>query len=124
MKYLAASLLVLLSSCSGTHSTIREGFAFRVSEEGASALVDSIIRSNVASDMLLPGSKLVACGYDRFMLDTQTYTATAIPVPRQSAYGFELSYRGTRGNGPGRAKRMYADLLRRAELMGQRITIQ
>ncbi len=52
----------LLASCSGTHSTIRDGYAYRMTEDQAAVLVDSAIRSNIVNDRMLPGSKLVASG--------------------------------------------------------------
>jgi len=66
-----------------------------MTEDEASHLVDSTIRSNVASDRMLPAGRLVSSGYDRLLTDTQTYTATAIPVPKLSAYGFKVGHRGS-----------------------------
>ncbi len=119
-----ALLGLLLCSCSGTHSTIRDGYAYRMTEDQAAVLVDSVIRSNVANDRMLPGSKLVASGYDRKLTDTQTYTATAIPVPRQSAFGFELRHEGTMFNGPTKAKRIFTTLNERAALVGSRVSLK
>ena len=124
MKWLLPILSLLLVSCAGTHSTIKDGYAYQMSEDQAGVLVDSIVRSNIVNDRMLPGSKLVASGYDRSMTDTQTYTVTAIPVPRQSAYGFELKHEGTLFNGPTKAKRMFSDLNQRATLAGTRVSIQ
>ncbi|MGV3661500.1 MAG: hypothetical protein ACO1TE_15030 [Prosthecobacter sp.] len=117
------SLALLLSSCSGLHSTIQQGYAYQMAEDQAATLVDSIIRSNIVSDRMLPGSKLVASGYDRSLTDTQTYTATAVPVPRQQAFGFELKHEGTMFNGPSKAKRMFRSLNERAALAGRRVSI-
>jgi len=117
------SLALALSSCSGLHSTIKDGYAYQMSETQAAHLVDSIIRSNIVSDRMLPGGKLVASGYDRVLTDTQTYTATAIPVPRQQAFGFELSHEGTMFKGPSKAKKMFRTLNERAALVGRRTTI-
>ncbi|WP_133795118.1 hypothetical protein [Prosthecobacter fusiformis] len=72
----------------------------------------------------LPGSKLVASGYDRFIIDTQTYTATAIAVPRQNAYGFELQHRGTLADGPTKAKKMFRTLNQRAARVGSKVRVQ
>jgi hypothetical protein len=72
---------------------------------------------------MLPGSKLVASGYDRSLTDTQTYTATAIAVPRNSAYGFELRHEGTLFNGPTKAKRLFTTLNERAALIGPKVKI-
>ncbi len=119
------SLLSLwLCSCSGTHSTIREGYAYQMTEDQAAVLVDSVIRSNIANDRMLPGSKLVASGYDRSLTDTQTYTATAIAVPSLSAFAFELRHEGTMFNGPTKAKRIYYTLNERATLVGPRVSIK
>jgi hypothetical protein len=111
-------IIFLFTSCAGTNSTIKQGYAYRMTEDQAAVLVDSVIRSNIASDRMLPRSKLVASGYDRFVLDTHTYTATAIAAPRQSAYGFEVRHTGTMFDGPIKAKRIYKTLNERAELIG------
>ncbi|WP_397382352.1 hypothetical protein [Prosthecobacter sp.] len=124
MKSLLPLLLAaLLSACSGTHSTIKEGYAYQLSEDQAAVLVDSVIRSNIANDRMLPGSTLVASGYDRSITDTQTYTATAIAVPRFSAFGFEIQHKGTMFNGPSKAKRLYRTLNERAALSGSRVML-
>lgn len=121
---LLALASLLLSSCSGTHSTIRDGYAYQMTEDQAGVLVDTVIRSNIVNDRMLPGSKLVASGYDRAMTDTQTYTATAVAVPRLSAYGFELRHEGTMFNGPTKAKRIFATLNERAALIGPRVSVK
>jgi hypothetical protein len=120
------ALTLLGASCSGSHSTIHDGYAYQMSEDQAGLLVDSVIRSNIVSDRMLPGSKLVATGYDRsgFMhIDTQTYTATAIPVPRLSAYGFEVNHKGSMANGPTKAKRIFNTLNERAALIGPKVLL-
>lgn len=126
MKHLfLACILPLLSiACSGTHSTIKDGYAYQMNEDQASVLVDSIIRSNIVSDRMLPGSKLVSSGYDRSLTDTQTYTATAVSVPVKQAYGFELHHEGTLFNGPTKAARMFKTLNERAALIGPRVSIK
>lgn len=115
--------VLALSSCSGLHSTIKGGYAYQMSEDQAASLVDSVVRSNIVGDRILPGGRLVASGYDRVWTDTQTYTATAIPVPRQQAFGFELSHEGTMFKGPSKAKNMFRTLNERAALVGKRVTI-
>ena len=117
------TLISLFASCAGTHSTIKEGYAYRVSEDQAAVLVDSVIRSNIANDRMLPGSKLVASGYDRSIIDTQTYTATALAIPRLEAYGFELRHQGTMFNGPTKAKRIFQSLNERAALVGSKVSL-
>jgi hypothetical protein len=117
------ALTLLVASCSGTHSTIRDGYAYRMNEDQAAVLVDSIIRSNIANDRMLPGSKLVASGYDRSLTDTQTYTATAIAAPRVSGFGFELRHEGTLFNGPTKAKRIFTTLNERAALIGPKVPL-
>lgn len=118
-----AFVSLMLCSCSGTHSTVRDGYAYRMTEDQAAVLVDSVIRSNIANDRMLPGSKLVASGYDRKLTDTQTYTATALAVPRLSAFGFELRHEGTMFNGPTKAKRIFTTLNERAALVGPRVSL-
>lgn len=123
MRLLPLFLSALLVSCSGTHSTLKEGYAYKMTEDQASVLVDTVIRSNIVNDRMLPGSKLVASGYDRSLTDTQTYTATAIPVPAQQAYAFELSHEGTMFNGPTKAKKIFATINQRAALVGPKVMI-
>lgn len=123
VPFLALASL-LLCSCSGTLSTIRDGYAYQMTEDQAAVLVDTVIRSNIVNDRMLPGSKLVASGYDRAMTDTQTYTATAVAVPRLGAYGFELQHEGTMFNGPTKAKRIFTTLNERAALAGPRVSLK
>lgn len=94
-----------------------------MTEDQAAVLVDSVIRSNIVNDRMLPGSKLVASGYDRALTDTQTYTATAIAVPKFGAYGFELRHEGTMFNGPTKAKRIFKSLNERAALIGPKVPL-
>jgi hypothetical protein len=124
MKFLAALVIALvLASCSGSHSTISQGYAFQMSKDQASNLVDSVIRANVAQDRMLQGSELVASGYDRSLTDTQTYTLSAIPVPSRKAYGFEVTHEGTMFNGPTKAKRIFDSAVQRASVIGPRVSV-
>ena len=118
------TLAACFTACSGSHSTLSEGFAYRISESQATTLVDSTLRGHVVSDRMSPGSDLVASGYDRFLTDTQTYTISAIPVPALSAYGIEVKHEGTMFNGPTKAGRIYEDLKRRADLLGTRVRLK
>ena len=124
ISLLALALCVVLSSCSGTHSTIAEGFAYRMNEAQAVEIVRSVIRANIVSDRIHPMVGLTASGYDRSLVDTQTYTVTAIPAPRLSAFGFEVSHQGTMHNGPSKAKRMYESVKQRASLVGEKVSVQ
>ena len=113
--------LLFLVGCSGTHSTLREGFVYRFTQDEAHTLLDSTLRAHVATDRMLPGSQLVVSGYDRSLMDTQTYTLSAIPVPKLNAFGLEVAHEGTMFNGPTKASRIYEDLKRRADLLGPRV---
>lgn len=128
MKHLrlvtSLGLALLMAACSGGHSTLSEGFAYRISKSDATSLVDSTLRGHIASDRMLPGSDLVASGYDRSLTDTQTYTLSAIPVPASNAFGLEVKHEGTMFNGPTKAERIYNDLKRRADLLGPRVSIR
>lgn len=116
-----------LTGCSGTHSTLREGFAFDISRSEADHLVNSTLRAHIAADYLLPSGNLVASGYTRFVLDTHTYTLSALPVKAPGGYdlvyALEVHHEGTRSQGPGKAKKIYKDALRRADLLGARVEI-
>lgn len=125
LKLIATMILTIsLAACSGGHSTLSEGFAYRISKEQASTLVDSTLRGHIASDRMLPGSDLVASGYDRSLIDTQTYTLSAIPVPTSSAYGLEVKHEGTMFNGPTKAERIYEDLKKSADFLGPRVPVK
>ena len=113
-----------LMSCSGHHSTLSEGYAYRIDKAQAATLVDSTLRVHVASDRMLPGGELVASGYDRVWTDTQTYTVSAIPVTDAKAFGLEVKHEGTMFNGPAKAERIYEDLKRRAGLLGARVPLK
>ncbi len=125
LKLIASLTMALgVAACSGGHSTLSEGFAYRISKDQASTLVDSTLRGHVASDRMLPGSDLVASGYDRSLTDTQTYTLSAIPVPASNAYGLEVRHEGTMFNGPTKAERIYEDVKRRADFLGPRVPVK
>ena len=121
---LCLPLILILGACSGTNSTLKEGYAYKISKADAGSLVDSTLRAHVASDRMLPKSDLVASGYDRAAIDTHTYTASAIPVPAHGAYGLEVSHNGTILGGPYKAKKIFEDLNRRAALLGPRVSVQ
>ncbi len=112
-----------LTACGGIHSTIKQGFVYRLTEDQAATLVDQVIRSEIAGDRMLPSSKLVVSGYDRALTDTHTYTASAIFVPRINAYGFELRHQGTMFKGPSKSKRIFVTLTERAALVGQKVSL-
>jgi hypothetical protein len=114
---------LFLSACGGLHSTIKQGYGYRLTEDQAATVVDQVVRSEIAGDRMLPSSKLVASGYDRALTDTHTYTASAIFVPRANAYGFELRHQGTMFKGPSKSKRMFVTITERASLVGQRVSL-
>jgi len=114
---------LFLSACGGLHSTIKQGYGYRLTENQAATVVDQVVRSEIAGDRMLPSSKLVASGYDRSLIDTHTYTASAIFVPRANAYGFELRHQGTMFNGPSKSKRMFVTITERASLVGQKVSL-
>lgn len=114
---------LFLSACGGLHSTIKQGYGYRLTENQAATVVDQVVRSEIAGDRMLPSSKLVASGYDRALTDTHTYTASAIFVPRANAYGFELRHQGTMFKGPSKSKRMFVTITERASLLGQKVSL-
>lgn len=114
-------ILLLLPACGGLHSTIRQGYGYRLSEDQAATLVDSVIRSEIAGDRMLPSSRLVVSGYDRALTDTHTYTASAIYVPNSKVYGFEVRHQGTMFKGPTKSKRIFNTLTERAGLIGTKV---
>lgn len=114
---------LLLSACGGIHSTIKQGYGYRLSEDQAATIVDQVLRSEIAGDRMLPSSKLVVSGYDRSLLDTHTYTASAIFMPIVNAYGFELQHRGTFFNGPIKSSRLFKVINERAALSGTKVSI-
>jgi hypothetical protein len=112
-----------LSACGGLHSTIKQGYGYRLTEDQAATIVDQVVRSEIAGDRMLPSGKLVVSGYDRALTDTHTYTASAIFVPRANAYGFELRHQGTMFKGPTKSKRMFVTITERASLIGQKVSL-
>jgi len=122
---LLLSLSAVLSiSCSGIRSTIKEGYAYRMDDFSATTIVQSVLRAHIDNDRMQSGYGPVASGYDRSLTDTQTYTVSAIPVPRLNAYGFEVTHRGTMFNGPAKAGRIYRAVVERADLAGTRVPLK
>jgi hypothetical protein len=125
LRIVTSSLLTIsLIACSGDLSTLSEGYAYRISHSQASDLVESTLRGHIASDRMLPSSGLVASGYDRALVDTHTYTLSAIPVPELNSYGLKVTHEGTMFNGPTKAKRIYKDIKHRADLLGPRVPLK
>ena len=114
---------LFLSACGGLHSTIKQGYGYRLTEDQAATILDQVVRSEIAGDRMLPSGKLVVSGYDRALTDTHTYTASAIFVPRANAYGFELRHQGTMFKGPSKSKRMFVTITERASLIGQKVSL-
>jgi len=123
MKYLLLALPLIIASCAGSHSTIQDGYAFKMSKSQAAHLVKSTMEANIVADRMLPTSELVASGYDRSLMDTQTYTLTAVPVPAKGAYGLELNHNGTMFNGPAKAKTIFKSAVERASVTGTKVSI-
>lgn len=123
MKYLLLALPLVIASCAGSHSTIRDGYAFKMTKSQAANLVKSTMEANIVSDRMLPTSELVASGYDRSLIDTQTYTLTAVPVPAKGAYGLELNHNGTMFNGPVKANAIFQSAVERASVTGTKVSI-
>ena len=119
--FCSVCLLLLASGCGGLHSTVRQGYAYRISKDQAVTLLDSVMRSEIAGDRILSSGGLVVSGYDRALTDTHTYTASAISVPRLEAYGLEVRHQGTMFKGPMKSKRIFTTLNERAGLMGSRV---
>lgn len=113
----------LLTGCAGSNSTLKNGFAYRMNRETAAATVQGALAANVPNDRIKSTTDLTASGSIRYMLDKHTFYASAIPLPAQQAYGFEVSHSGTLFNGPATAHRIYRSLLERADRSGQRIAV-
>jgi len=125
-KFLIPVIFGFLASCvgiSGNRSTLQEGYAFKITQNQASSLVETTLRAHVASDMMQHSGDLVASGYTRIGPDTHTYTITAVPVPRFNAYGLEVRHHGTRFSGPAVAKNIFEDVIRRALYLGPKVWI-
>ena len=114
---------MFLTACGGIHSTIKQGYGYRLTEDHAATIVDQVIRSEIVGDRMLPSSKLVVSGYDRSLLDTHTYIASAVFMPVVDAYGFELRHRGTFFNGPVKSNRLFSEINQRAALCGKKVFI-
>lgn len=113
----------MVGCASGTHSTIKEGFAFRMSREAARDVVQGAMSAHVLSRRIESSSDLSSSGYMRVLLDTHDFNASAIPLPRLDAYGFEVSHSGTIPiQGTTKARRIYESLIERASAAGERVS--
>ena len=112
-----------LCSCAGGTSTLKEGFAFKMSSSAASQAVYGAVVAGVSAEYVTSNSGLEASGYIRQLVDTHTFNVSAIPVPAQGAYGFSVSHHGTIFIGPMRAHQIYDDLVRRAAASGVRVSV-
>jgi hypothetical protein len=124
VKLLPAALLgFVLVSCSSTHSTITDGYAYVMTVDQASYVVHSSLGAYGPSERPMDSSYLVARSYDRSPTDSQVYTLRAIPVPTKNAYGFEISNEGTTVNGPYKTGQIYKTVNQRAAQAGTRIKL-
>ena len=123
LSSIAAVAALLSVGCAGTHSTIKEGFAFRMKREAARDVVQGAMAAHVLGGRIESASDLSASGYMRILLDTHDFHASAIPLPRADAYGFELSHSGTIPiQGSAKARRIYAAMIERASAAGERVS--
>jgi hypothetical protein len=131
----AAALVVLLSACSSSYSTIRdEGIGYAITRAQAKEVVSSSILSHFSPDYVNPGpaESLTSSGYIRILLDTHTVNATALPIrgalksgePREG-YGFEVNAYGTIPiTGGAKARAVYDLLKQQASSAGEVIQIK
>lgn len=123
-NYALLLLPLLFPACSGINSTVKEGYAFKMSRAAAKDVVHGSLAPFVDGDRITFPSELTASGYDRVWTDTQTYVVSAIPAPKQDAFGFEISHYGTMFDGPSKAKRIYRSVVERAALSGERVNLR
>jgi len=120
----AFTLALACVGCAGTYSTIDEGFAYKMPQTNAEQVVQGAIKSHIVNDRILENKGLIASGYARSIIDTQTYTVSAIPVPNLNAFGFEVNHHGTMANGPAKARQIYRSVINRAEASGEKTSIR
>ena len=115
---------LMLVSCAGHLSTLKEGYAYQISKPEAEDIVTSVmhVHTSRVSVRKLSSGGIEADGYDRSIIDTQFYNLAAIPSSKPNAFGFEVKHKGTMFNGPRTAKRIYDDAKYRASLKGSRVT--
>lgn len=118
------SFTLFLVSCSTKSSTIKEGFAYRMTQEQAIQVVKSAMASNISADRINPSSDpLTTSGYIRFAIDTHTFAASAIPVGAD-LFGFLVKGWGTMlASGTIKQKAIYRDLVQRADLISGRVSL-
>lgn len=124
MKALLLVACVFLAGCAGSNSTIKDGFAFRMSRDTAKEIVRSSLAANVPNDRIASASELDASGSVRHLADKHVFYVSAIPLPTYGAFGFEVRHTGTLFSGPSIASRIYSAALLRAGAAGQRISIR
>lgn len=124
IKWIAAvAAMVLLSGCAGSRSTIKQGYAFKMSEASASRVVRGATSAHILGRRITFPTELTASGYIRHMLDTHKFNVSAIPVPAKDAFGFEVRHSGTILVGPMKADAIFQSLVERAGLEGPRVSV-
>ena len=118
-----ACLALLLAGCSGKHSTLEEGLAYRMSPYEAVRVAEDTIAAHVPAGYTLPTEGLTASGYKRVLIDTHTFSISAMPAQPAGAYGFEVSHHGTLFQGPGKADAIYTDVKQRAARIAQTVQL-
>jgi hypothetical protein len=121
---LSITVAVLLSACAGSNSTIRDGYAYRMSRDSAKDVVQGALAANVPNDRIDTASDLTASGSIRHLADKHTFYVSAIPLPAKDAFGFEVSHSGTLFTGPSTASKIYRSLLQRADAAGPRVSVK
>jgi hypothetical protein len=112
---------VFLAACAGSHSTLKNGFAYRMPRESARDVVRGSLAANVPNDRISCASDLEASGSVRHLADKHTFFVSAVPLPSRQAFGFEVRHTGTLFSGPSIAQHIYDAALLRANAAGQRI---
>ena len=117
-------LALSIVGCSGKSSTLEEGLAYRISRTEALRIAEDTIAHHVPVGYTLPTEGLTASGYKRVLIDTHTFSVSAIPTDGYGIYGFEVSHHGTLFHGPAKADAIYTDVKRRADDRGEPVRLE
>lgn len=133
--FIVFSWAVLLSGCmvNRSQSTIQDdGIAYALTREQAKSIVDSSLAAYISADRINPAppGPIMASGYIRAGLDTQTINVSALPVKGRSpsgailnGYGILVADWGTIGYDPA-PKNIYLLAKQQAAASGETLKVE
>jgi hypothetical protein len=120
----ALVLCFFFVGCSGSRSTVAQGFAYRMKREAAAGIVRDAVAASLPSEKITATSDLTVSGSIRMSIDKHTFNASAVPASA-GAWGFEVSHFGTLPvKGAKYSRKIYESILQRADALGQRVSVK